>query len=518
MSAPWWRNAVLYQVYLRSFADGDGDGLGDLHGLRQRLRHIHQLGVDGVWLTPFYPSPDADHGYDVADYLDVDPRFGSLAEFDSFLADAHALGLRVLVDLVPNHTSREHPWFRNALSAPDHPDRARYVFRRGRYGGPPNNWPSTWGGPAWTLDEPSGEYYLHLYAPQQPDLDWYEPRVRDDFEAILRFWLDRGVDGFRIDVAHGLFKDPLLRDEPEPFPAARFSSDWRTAIDQPELHPLYRSWRRLVDQYPGERVLVGEVTFSDPARVAPYLRADELHLAFNFTLLFEPWDAEAMRGAIDATLAALEPVGATATWVLESHDVTRSPTRYGDARRARAAALLMLALPGTAFLYAGQELGLPEADLPDELRQDPVFARSGGARKGRDGCRVPLPWTADPPGYGFTTSLPWLPLPDAFRGLAVAEQEQDGESGLALFRDAISRRRLSRALCEGSFGWLDAPAGALVFERRSPAETIVCAVNLSADRMALPAGEVVVASELLEGQLRAGAAAWVRCVPSRGSR
>jgi alpha-glucosidase len=511
MSTPWWRGAVLYQVYLRSFADSDGDGLGDFRGLRERLGHIHRLGVDGVWLTPFYPSPDADHGYDVADYVAVDPRFGSLAEFDAFLADAHALGLRVIVDLVPNHTSSEHPWFRNALSSPDHPDRRRYVFRPGRDGGPPNNWPSSFGGPAWTLDEASGEYYLHMYAPEQPDLDWHEPTVPADFEAILRFWLDRGVDGFRIDVAHGLFKDPLLRDEPEPFPDARFSSDWRAAIDQPELHPLYRSWRRLVDGYPGERVLVGEVTFSDPARVAPYLRPDELQLAFNFTLLFEPWDAEAMRDAIDATLAALEPVGATPTWVLESHDVPRVPTRYGHARRGRAAALLLLALPGTAFLYAGQELGLPEVDLPDGLRQDPVFHRTGGARKGRDGCRVPLPWTAEPPGYGFTAGSAWLPLPDAFGLLAVAQQEADAGSTLALHRRALAARRASPALREGSFAWLDSPPGALVFERRSRDETVVCAINLDTEPLPLPEGEIVLASALdLEHALPAATAAWIR--------
>lgn len=289
--AEWWRSAVLYQIYIRSFADSDGDGVGDLAGIRSRLRHLRELGVDGLWITPFYPSPGVDHGYDVADYVDVDPAFGTLAELDALVADAHVLGLRVVIDIVPNHTSSEHQWFRNALSDPGHPDRARYVFRPGRGGGPPNNWPSSFGGPAWALDEASGEYYLHLFAPEQPDLDWHNEQVQRDFEEILRFWLDRGVDGFRIDVGHALFKDPDLRDEAEPLPTDAFSADWRAAIDRPEVHPLYRSWRRLVDSYAGERVLVGEVVFSDPARIAPYVRADELHLAFNFALLFQPWDA-----------------------------------------------------------------------------------------------------------------------------------------------------------------------------------------------------------------------------------
>ncbi len=508
---PWWRSAVFYEIYIRSFADSDGDGLGDLPGIRSRLPYLRELGVDALWLTPFYPSPDADHGYDVADYVDVDPRFGTLADFDGLIGDAHDLGLRVVLDVVPNHTSSAHPWFRNAISRPDHEDRSRYVFRAAREGGPPNNWPSVFGGSAWTLDEASGDYYLHLFAPEQPDLDWHREIVRTDFEHVLRFWLDRGVDGFRIDVAHGLFKDPELRDEAEPFPETVFSSDWRRAIDRPELHPLYRGWRRLVDAYPGERMLVGEVVFSDPARVVAYVRPDELHLAFNFTLLFEPWDANGMREAIDRSRAALAPVGATATWVLENHDVARLPTRYGSLRRARAAALLLLALPGPAFLYAGQELGLEEVDLPDELRQDPVFFRTHGGREGRDGCRVPIPWTENMPGFGFTDGRPWLPIPERWAGASVAAQAADGGSTLMLFRSALALRRASEALSGESFSWCESSAGSLVFERSAAGETIACAVNLGAGPLKLPAGELLLGSEpAIDGRLPPDASAWVR--------
>ena len=402
----WWRDAVVYEIYVRSFADGNGDGVGDLAGIRSRLPYLTSLGIDAIWLTPFFPSPGADHGYDVADYLDVDPQFGTLEEFDALLADAHEHEIRVVIDLVPNHTSIAHPWFR------EHPE--YYVWTD-----QPNNWLSVFGGPAWELDVERGRYYLHLFAPEQPDLDWHNPDVRRKFDAIYRFWLDRGVDGIRVDVAHGLFKDPELRDEDEPVPGAELDSfDRRRAVDRPELHPYYRELRSLVDTYPGDRFLVGEVFLRDPARVAAYVRPDELHLVFNFTLLFQDWESESIRSAIDRTRASLGDAGATPTWVLETHDVPRLPTRYGGgeegARRARAAALLMLALPGTAFVYQGQELGLEEVELAPEQRQDPIFFRTSGEHLGRDGCRVPVPWTAEPPGFGFTTGSPWLPMPAAF--------------------------------------------------------------------------------------------------------
>jgi alpha-glucosidase len=489
--AEWWRNAVFYEIYVRSFADSDGDGVGDLGGIRKRLPYLSELGIDAIWLTPFYPSPGADHGYDVSNYVDVDPLFGTLADFDDLVAAAHELGLRVIVDIVPNHTSNRHPWFTE--------DRSRYVTVA-EADGLPNNWPSNWGGPAWTLDDERGEYYLHLFTPEQPDLDWHNARVGADFDHILRFWLDRGVDGFRIDVAHGLVKNRSLADEPEPIPVARFSSDWRTAIDQPEVHEIYRDWRRIADSYPGDRVLVGEVVFSDQARVAPYLRPDELQLAFNFSLVFQPWDADAIRASINESLAALPIV----TWVLENHDVTRIVTRFGQ-REARAAALLLLALPGPVFLYQGQELGLEEVDLSDEVRQDPIFLRSGGARAGRDGCRVPLPWLRELPQRS------WLPAPESWGECSVEAQLEDDASFLTLYAAVIRRRRSIEALRTGSFSWLESPLGSLVFAREAPGETIVCAVNLDAESLLLREGELVYASQGdVRGALPPGTSAWVR--------
>jgi alpha-glucosidase len=474
----WWRDAVFYEIYVRSFADSDGDGVGDLPGITQKLPYLKELGVDALWLTPFYPSPGADHGYDVANYVDVDPLFGTLDDFDELVREAHALDLRVIADIVPNHSSREHPWFTG--------DRSRYVTVPAA-NGVPNNWPSNWGGSAWTLDEERGHYYLHLFAAEQPDLDWHNPQVREDFDDILRFWLERGVDGFRIDVAHGLVKDKTLADEPEPFPTVRFSSDWRTAIDQPEVHEVYREWNRLAAEYDGDRVLVGEVVFSDQRRVTPYLRQDELHLAFNFSLVFQPWEAEPIRRSIDESLAALPIV----TWVLENHDVTRIVTRFGP-REARAAALLLLALPGPVFLYQGQELGLEEVDLPDELRQDPIFRRGDGERKGRDGCRVPIPWER------ALATKAWLPQPSSWSELSVEAQRERNDSVLALYRRALELRP------SGTFAWRDAPPGVLSFDR----DELTCIVNIEGEPFAVD--DVALASEPLERSLSAGAAAWIR--------
>jgi alpha-glucosidase len=518
----WWRSAVLYQVYVRSFADTNGDGVGDLAGIRSRLPYVRELGVDGIWLTPFYPSPGADHGYDVSDYVGVDPLFGSLEDFDALVEDAHGLGLRIVIDIVPNHTSSEHEWFRNALSDPNHADRARYIFRPGRNGGPPNNWTSAFGGPAWTLDEATGEYYLHFFAPEQPDLDWHNEAVQADFEQVLRFWLDRGVDGFRIDVAHALFKARDLHDMHEPSPRTWYG-DWLTALDQPELHPLYRRWHELADEYSGDRMFVGEIMLADQDTLARYVRPDELQLAFNFTLLFAEWNAESMRAAIERTLTALDTVGATPSWVLENHDVTRLLTRYGGGelgrRRARAAALLLLSLPGTAFVYAGQELGLEEVELADELRQDPLFFRTKGARKGRDGSRVPLPWTTDGPGLGFTSGTPWLPLPAEWRELSVEAQRDDPGSSLVLHRSALAMRHGSEALRSGSFAWHDSPEGTLVFERVAGEETVVCAINLDAEPLALPEGELLLASGRTPGGLLpSSTSAWIRVRPSEDAQ
>ena len=476
--AEWWRDAVFYQVYVRSFADSNGDGIGDLPGITSKLDYLRDLGVDAIWLTPFYPSPGADHGYDVADYVDVDPLFGTLDDFDELIAAAHAHEIRVIVDIVPNHSSDQHAWFQG--------DRSRYVTVPAG-NGLPNNWPSNWGGPAWTLDERRGHYYLHLFAPEQPDLDWHSEQVRDDFDEILRFWLDRSVDGFRIDVAHGLVKDATLADEPEPNAKGRFSSDWRRAIDQPEVHDVYRDWRRIANSYDGDRVLVGEVVFSEQARVAPYLRPDELQLAFNFSLVFQPWDPEKMRASIEESLRELPIV----TWVLENHDVTRIVTRFG-AREARAAALLLLALPGPAFIYQGQELGLEEVDLPDEARQDPIIKRTNGERKVRDGCRVPIPWRQE------LQANAWLPQPAHWSELSVEAQTGDERSVLELYRRALALRP------SGRFDWRDAPEGALAFAR----DGLTCLVIFTADP--IPVDEVMLASGELDGTLPPATAAWVR--------
>jgi alpha-glucosidase len=488
----WWRDAVFYEIYVRSFADADGDGIGDLEGIRSRLGYLRDLGVDALWLTPFYPSPGADHGYDVADYRDVDPQFGTLDDFDRLLADAHALGLKVIADIVPNHTSIEHEWF--ATGQLD-----RYILRPGRDGGPPNNWVSVFGGPAWTFHEPSGQYYLHLFAPEQPDLDWRNEAVQGDFEDVLRFWFDRGVDGFRIDVAHGLFKDERLRDEPGQDDLAVAGTDYQGldqqyAVDQPEVHGLYRRWRSLSDSYDEPRMFVGEVFLYDPARVADYVREDELHLAFNFLLLPQPWQAAALRAAIDRSRAELARVGATPSWVFENHDVTRLVTRYGRSS-ALAAAFLLLGLPGAAFVYQGQELALPEVDLPDEVRQDPILARSGGAHKGRDGCRVPIPWSSALP------ERTWLPVPPAWADIAVSEQTGDPASPLELYRSLLAHRRASPALRRGDLAWLPSGADALVFERTYEDERVVCAVDVGGGLPELPDGDVLVQTE---------GAAWVR--------
>ena len=506
----WWRDAVVYQVYVRSFADADGDGVGDLPGIRSRLPYLSELGVDGLWLTPFYPSPGADHGYDVSDYLGVDPLLGSLGDLDGLVADAHALGLRVVVALVPNHTSEEHPWFRNALSSTEHPDRTRYLFRPGWDGGPPNGWTSVFGGSAWTFDETSGEWYLHLFAPEQPDLDWHNEDVRRDFEGILRFWLERGVDGFRIDVAQGLFKAQDLHDVEEPAEPTPFA-DWHTAVTQPELHDLYRGWRALADEYPGDRMFVAEIALEDPVALARFVRPDELQLTFNFAFLHERFDADALRHTIDATCGAFGEVGAPTSWVLENHDVTRVPTRLGGGelgrRRARAMLLLMLALPGAAFLYQGQELGLEEVDLPDEARRDPVVRRTGGARTGRDGCRVPLPWDAGR-GLGFTTGTPWLPQPPGWEALSVEAQAGDEGSVLSLVRRALTVRR--EPPFRGALRWHESPPRTLVFERSAEGRTIVCALNVDGEPLGIPDGELLVGSETgLEGALPPATAAWV---------
>jgi alpha-glucosidase len=535
---PWWRSAVIYQVYVRSFADGNGDGIGDLAGVRAKLPYLRELGVDAIWFTPWYPSPMADGGYDVADYRDIDPMFGTLAEAEQLIDEAAALDIRVIVDIVPNHCSDRHPWFQAALAAgAGSPERARFWFRpgRGSHGElPPNDWLSIFGGSAWTQTQPKNgtpdEWYLHLFAPEQPDLNWENDDVRREHEDVLRFWFDRGVAGVRIDSAALLFKDGALPDlDPDSPPSPHPFSD------RDELHDVYRSWRALASKYAGERILIGEIWLEDAERFARYLRPDEMHTAFNFDFLACPWEAERLRDCIDSTLAVHAPVGATATWVLSNHDVTRHVTRYGrkdtrfefaakrrvtpevdvelGTRRARAAALLTLSLPGAVYVYQGEELGLPEVeDLPDEVLQDPMFFRSGGTDPGRDGCRVPLPWHGDEPPFGFSppeaTAKPWLPQPQAWSAFSAARQARQEGSMLSLYREALQIRRSEAALRGGTFRWLEAPAGLLAFRR---GEAFAFLLNLSADPVELPPHDrLLVGSGPLEnGLLPPETAVWL---------
>ncbi|NJP25903.1 glycoside hydrolase family 13 protein [Microbispora sp. SCL1-1] len=502
VSTRWWRDAVIYQVYVRSFADGNGDGIGDLLGVRSRLGYLSDLGVDAIWLTPFYPSPMADFGYDVADYRDVDPLFGALADAQALIADAHRLGLRIIVDVVPNHTSDRHPWFEAALKAgPGSPERERYIFREGKGASgelPPNDWESIFGGPAWTRVE-DGQWYLHLFAPEQPDLNWEHPEVHEEFADVLRFWLDLGVDGFRIDVVHGMVKAPGLPDVGARGQAEMIGAQVVPFFDQDGVHEIHRAWRRILDSYEGERIGVAEAWAPTPERLANYVRPDELHQAFNFHFLKTPWDAALFKEVIDESVRTAALVGAPSTWVLSNHDVKRHVTRYGGGerglRRARAAALLMLALPGSAYIYQGEELGLPEVlDLPEQYLQDPQRLRDPDS--GRDGCRVPLPWTAagEPP-YGFTPPgvyESWLPMPADWRDLSVEAQLRDGASMLSLYRAALALRREHPELGDGTLTWLDSPPGTLAFRR---GDSFACVINMTREWVETEApGDLLLAS------------------------
>ncbi|MEU6401663.1 glycoside hydrolase family 13 protein [Streptomyces sp. NPDC046985] len=527
----WWRDAVIYQVYPRSFADGNGDGMGDLEGVRARLPYLRDLGVDAVWLSPFYASPQADAGYDVADYRAVDPMFGSLLDADALIREAHALGLRVIVDLVPNHSSDQHEWFRRALAeGPGSPLRARYHFRpgKGEHGElPPNDWESIFGGPAWTrVAEPDGapgEWYLHLFAPEQPDFDWEHPAVGDEFRSILRFWLDMGVDGFRVDVAHGLVKAPGLPDLGARDQLKLLGNEVMPFFDQDGVHAIYRQWRALLDEYAGgpqgpsadgreagARIFVAEAWTPTVERTACYVRPDELHQAFNFQYLSTDWNAQELRSIVDKTLEAMRPVGAPATWVLSNHDVTRHATRFanppglgtqirtaGDRalglRRARAATLLMLALPGSAYVYQGEELGLPDVvDLPDAVRQDPAYFRGEGQDGFRDGCRVPIPWTREGSSYGFGDGGSWLPQPSGWGELSVQAQQGVPDSTLELYRSALAVRRAHPDLGAGDgVQWLRAPEGVLALRRGD----FVCVANTTGESVTSPSyGRVLLAS------------------------
>lgn len=477
---PWWRSSVGYEVYLRSFADGDGDGVGDLPGLHDRLDHLAWLGVDIVWVTPFYPSPMLDHGYDVADYCDVEPVFGTLDDLDRVVARCHELGMRLVIDLVPNHTSCEHQWFRQARSSRDSRFRDYYVWRDpAPDGGPPNNWISHFGGPAWTFDEATGQYWLHLFLPQQPDLNWENPAVADEFDGILRFWLERGVDGFRIDVAHALVKHPQLPDNPVAAEAARDALVDEAAtlercydVDQPGVLDVYRRWRRVVEPYEG--LLIGEVFLLDIDRLARYVRdQDGLHLSFWFKPLHITWDPAAIRDVLEAAAAAAP---GHLGWVQGSHDRARAVTRFGGGERGRARALafatLLMGLPGVPFVYQGEELGLEDGVVPAAQAQDPVALRGGPGALSRDGCRTPLPWTPGP-GYGFTTAeQPWLPYGDRTDGDTVAVQRADAGSTVHRYRALVHLRRERGDLHDAPLTWLY-EKGPVVAYRRG--ETTVAA-------------------------------------------
>ena len=540
----WWRTAVIYQVYPRSFADSDGDGIGDIAGVRRHLGYLAELGVDAIWFTPWYRSPLADGGYDVADYRDIHPDLGDLAQAEAVIAEAAELGIRTIVDIVPNHVSDQHEWFRAALAAgPGSPERARFWFRDGRGPGgdePPNTWPSSFSGDTWTRttdpDGTPGQWYLHLFTPQQPDLNWTNPDVQREHAEILRFWFDRGVGGVRVDSAALVAKDPELPEIVGEYPPGHHPN-----LDRDELHEIYRQWRTIADGYPGSRVLVGELWLPDLDRFALYLRPDEIHLAFNFDFMTRPWRVDELRASITATVSSHAGVNAPPTWVLSNHDVTRPVTRYGrvesgfsfDAkrfgtvtdldlgrRRARAAALLTAALPGAMYIYQGDELGLPEVeDIPADRLEDPMHFRSDGVDPGRDGCRVPLPWSGSRPPFGFSPTVngtdTWLPQPADWSALTVQAQLADDGSMLSLYRRLLAVRRSSAALSVGSFEWLPASGEVLAFRRSADAaaDEIQCFVNLSTEPIPLPPGAVVVSSDELDaGRLPPDTAAWI--IPS----
>jgi alpha-glucosidase len=537
---PWWRDAVMYEVYLRSFADGNGDGVGDLPGLCSRLPYLRDLGADGIWITPWYPSPMKDGGYDVSDYTDIDPLFGTLDDARRVVDEAHRLGLKVIVDFVANHTSDEHRWFREALAAgPGGPERARYHFRDGNGEGgnaPPNDWISAFGGPAWTrITEPDGspgQWYLHLFAPAQPDLNWDNPEVRAEFESVLRFWFDFGLDGLRIDAASGFAKDPALPDfgflADDIFQPVTWTGSPLWDVDA--VHDIFRAWRRIADSYPGERLFVGEVVVNGAQRLARYMRPDELHTSFNLDFLKAELDTSRLRGTIADTLGAFADVGAPATWTLSNHDETRHVTRYGRAftgvplpppypfppsdpalgrRRARAMLLVMLALPGSVFLYQGEELGLEEVeDLADADIHDPVWESSGRTIRGRDGCRVPLPWSGDAPPFAFTTAeAAWLPQPERWHRLTAETQAGDPDSMLSFYRKALALRHDVSAGAGPQLTWLELADGALGFDR---GPGLRCVLNLSGDPLPV-SGRVLIASAELpaDSTLPPDTAAWL---------
>jgi alpha-glucosidase len=545
----WWRSAVIYQIYPRSFADSDGDGIGDLQGITRRLPSLVELGIDAVWLSPFFKSPQKDAGYDVSDYCDVDPLFGTLADFDELLATAHGLGIRVIADMVPNHTSDQHVWFQEALASPEgSPERDRYMFREGKGKNgelPPNNWESVFGGPMWTRitnpDGTPGQWYLHIFDITQPDLNWENPWVIEQFHDILRFWLDRGVDGFRVDVAHGMIKQDGLPDYTPPAEGASMggtsvTTDADTVLapiiedtivlpdppywGQEGVHDIWRGWHKVLAEYEGDRVLCAEAWVDPLSKMALWVRPDEMSQAFNFAYMFTDWKAPALRKVIKESIEAFAGVGAPPTWVLSNHDVVRHASRLAltadspqgagigplspgkpdpavGLRRARAATSLMLALPGSSYIYQGEELGLPEdMELPDEARQDPTWFRTEGEKYGRDGCRVPLPWESDKPGYGFnSTGKSWLPQPKDWAPFARDAQVGIPGSTLELYRSALALRR-EHGLGTGSVEWVKGYGKGVVAFRNGD---VLVLANTGKVAVELPIGDILLASETITG-------------------
>ncbi|MGN5733470.1 glycoside hydrolase family 13 protein [Arthrobacter psychrochitiniphilus] len=539
--ANWWRQAAVYQIYPRSFADANGDGMGDLPGVTARMGYLSALGIDAIWLSPFYPSALADGGYDVDDYRNVDPRLGSLDDFDAMVSAAHAANIKVIVDVVPNHSSNHHEWFKAALAAaPGSPERARYQFFDGLGENgelPPSDWPSHFGGPAWTRVVEAagpnagqlGQWYLHLFATEQPDFNWDHPEVREDFHTTLRFWADRGVDGFRVDVAHGLAKDMSLplRSKPELEILVSDGSD--PLFDRDAVHEIFEGWRTVLNEYTPPKAAVAEAWVPFTERRLKYARPTELGQAFNFDLLQAHFDGVEFRAIAQKCLVEAAASGASSTWVFSNHDVIRHASRYAlpdestladleswlmadgvtpvtdqarGLRRARAATLFMLGLPGSAYLYQGEELGLFEvADLPHDSLQDPTWFRTGHQVKGRDGCRVPLPWTPTGENFGFG-GTPWLPQPAGFGALAASVQDGVPGSTLEMYRAALKLRR--ELQCEEILEWLSAPESEVVHYRRPNGWEVltnfasvpaVLPPGVELARVAISSGESVVADE-----------------------
>ena len=545
----WWRDAVIYQVYPRSFADSNGDGVGDLEGIRSRIPYLKDLGIDAIWLTPFYTSPQVDHGYDVADFMNVDSLFGDLNDFDRLMSDAKAANIRVIVDIVPNHSSDQHDWFQSALmSIPGSRERARYLFRdgKGEHGElPPNNWKSVFGGPAWTRireqDGTLGQWYLHLFAPGQPDFDWENPEVHQYFEKVLRFWLDRGVDGFRIDVAAGMVKAHGLPDQEGEEGAKLLEYKPQPMWDQDGVHDIFRHWRKILDSYPGQRMAVSEAWIGSAERMARYVRPDEMMQTFNFDFLGTKWNLADMKATITKSIEAVREVGAPPSWVINNHDVARSVDRYdrdlnpgggttreryGDPkkvnlirgqRRARAGALLMFALPGGCYMFEGEELALPDVqDIPDDRRQDPVWTQSNHLDVGRDGCRVPIPWTISAAGaFGFsnrtdlTPDQAWLPQPAGWGRFSVQAQQNDATSSLEMYRKALKIRKAHDDLGEGDLNFVSLGKNVLAISR---GKRFLSMTNFGRWRKKIPAGYVLLHSSapLERGKIPTDTTVWLQ--------